>query len=189
MRSRYIEHAVASRSRSSGRATVRSRRRSGLRGMCRRYGMPRRARASESAKGLRMLCLNALGPPKAAKEFVALFAADEWPRVKDESFRIETKLVDGSQHVVQLSAYVHGLVVEDHADDIEAGVAVWIEETSRLIYKYTQFSYVISHVHCSFNRAAEISFRHSRGDLPPHPGGSGLSTLADTYITKFSSAA
>ena len=39
-----------------------------------------------------------------------------------------------------------------HADDIEAGVAVWVEETARLIDKYAQFSCVIFHDDCSFNR-------------------------------------
>ena len=34
-------------------------------------------------------------------------------------------------------------------------------------------------------KAAEIASRHFHGDLPPHPGGSGLSTLADVYDSKF----
>ena len=38
----------------------------------------------------------------------------------------------------------------------------------------------------SVNKAAEIASRHFHGDLPPHPGGSGLSTLANAYNTKSS---
>ena len=75
-------------------------------------------------------------PKLSAEHGVVLFAADERPGV--ETVPLKPDFGVGALENGNFTGYVDGLVVEHHADDVEAGLRVGETEVSRLVYENAQ---------------------------------------------------
>ena len=74
----------------------------------------------------------------ARKELIALLSTHERPGMEHKRLRVQPKTVDASIEIPDSAGYIHALIMEDHADYVKARIAVRIQKTSRLIYKYAQ---------------------------------------------------
>ena len=72
----------------------------------------------------------------SAEHGVVLLAPNERPGVKAMSLKPDFSV--GAFKNGEFAGYVDGLVVEHHADDVEAGLRVWESEVPRFVYENAQ---------------------------------------------------
>ena len=72
----------------------------------------------------------------SAEHGVVFFASNERSGVKAMSLKPDFSV--GTLKNSKFAGYVDGLVVEHHADDVEAGLRVWETEVSRFVYENAQ---------------------------------------------------